>query len=258
MMMEYIGNHRALKGGQKSMEQKLRQLKRWKEQHHKTLIIAAAIIFLIAAFAFFVLNGKSGTIPESKAGGNGAVQETSLDGDGGEVQESVPSKVFVDIAGAVKKPGVYEVDASARMFEVVDRAGGLTKEADTSLMNLAERVSDGMKIVIPAKGTAVSNAPGQYSVPGENGNDRETAGNSSQAAGNGAACGSGSQNSNLVNINQADLLQLQKINGVGPVTAEAIKAYREEHGLFQKKEDLKKVRGIGDKTFEKIKDQITL
>ncbi|MGN1383107.1 MAG: helix-hairpin-helix domain-containing protein [Eubacterium sp.] len=237
------------------MEQKIRQLKRWKQQHHKTLIITAAIIFLIAAFAFFVLNGKSGTIPESKAGGNNAVQETSLEGDGEEMKESATSKVFVDIAGAVKKPGVYEVDANVRMFEVVDKAGGLTKEADTSLMNLAERVSDGMKIVIPSKGTAVSNAPDQYSVPGQSGSGGSSDGNAARSSSSG---GLGSQNSDLVNINQADLLQLQKINGVGPVTAEAIKAYREEHGLFQKKEDLKKVRGIGDKTFEKIKDHITL
>ncbi|MCH4005770.1 MAG: helix-hairpin-helix domain-containing protein [Eubacterium sp.] len=240
------------------MEQKLRQLKRWKDQHHKMLIITAAIIFMVAAFAFYVLNGKSGTIPESKAG-ESTVQEISLEGDGSGMQEDAPSKVFVDIAGAVKKPGVYEVDASARMFEVVDEAGGLTKEADTSLMNLAERVSDGMKIVIPSKGTAVSNAADEYSVPGQSGNGGAADGNSAQGgAGANSAGASGSQNSNLVNINQADLLQLQKINGVGPVTAEAIKAYREEHGLFQKKEDLKKVRGIGDKTFEKIKDQITL
>lgn len=243
------------------MEQKLQQWKRWEKQHHKMLIIGAAVIFVIAAFVFFALNGKSGTISESAAGESISAGQKSGDssqvGDAsGEPQSSEgPSRVYVDIAGAVKKPGVYEVDASARMFEVVEEAGGLTKDADTALMNLAERVSDGMKIVIPAKGTPVSNPSDQYQTPDGSGGSSRGSGKNGNTQG---TAGSGSHNSNLVNINQADVIELQTINGIGPVTAEAVVAYREEHGLFRTKEDLKKVRGIGDKTFEKLKDQITL
>lgn len=227
------------------MEQKLQKWKRWEKQHHKMIVIGAVITFVIAAFAFFALNEKSGTIPESsgkaESSASQSLQDTSQNND---AEESGPSHVYVDIAGAVKKPGVYEVDASARMFEVVDEAGGLTKEADTSLMNLAEKVSDG---------TSASNAPNQYQTPNNTGG-----GSSSGSCGTSQSAGTGSRNSNLVNINQADVIELQAIRGIGPVTAEAVIAYREEHGLFRTKEDLKKVRGIGDKTYEKLKDQITL
>lgn len=240
--------------GGTGMEQKLQKWKRWEKQHHKMIVIGAVITFVIAAFAFFALNEKSGTIPESsgkvESSASQSLQDTSQNND---AEESGPSRVYVDIAGAVKKPGVYEVDASARMFEVVDEAGGLTKEADTSLMNLAERVSDGMKIVIPSKGTPASNAPDQYQTPNNTGG-----GSSSGSCGTSQSTGTDSRNSNLVNINQADVIELQAIRGIGPVTAEAVIAYREEHGLFRTKEDLKKVRGIGDKTYEKLKDQITL
>lgn len=222
------------------MEQKLNQLKRWEKQHHKQVLALAVVIVVIAAFAFFALNEKSDTIPAGASESSKVLQEEET---AQEVKEEKPTSVFVDIAGAVKKPGVYEIEPEARIYEVVDKAGGLTKDADTSMMNLAERVNDGMKIVIPAEGTVVSQGGQSDSY------------NSEQTGGSG---GSATTPDGKVNINQADAVELQAINGIGPVTADSIIAYREENGLFRTPEDLKKVRGIGEKTFEKIKDQVII
>ena len=117
------------------------------------------------------------------------------------------------------------IDAAAR--KVIEKAGGLKKNAEMDQINRAEIVTDGQKIVIPAKGETIA------------------------ASGGAAASG-------LININTADSTALQEIPGVGPATAEKIIAYRTENGRFASKEDIKNVSGIGEKTYEKMKDKITV
>ena len=138
----------------------------------------------------------------------------------------------MDIGGQVKNPGVYTVKEGTRVFEVIEKAGGLTEDAFIEQINQAEAVTDGQKIVIPSSEDAQ-----QSLMP-------QTA--------------SGKDSSGLVNINSADSETLQEIPGVGPATAEKIIAYRTENGRFSSIEDLKNVSGIGDKTFEKMKDKITV
>lgn len=232
------------------MEQKLQNLKRWEQENHKKILIIAVTVFVAAAFAFFMLNGRSSTITESSAKAGTEVQEETVGSSNGDAQTDGASesgenasKFYVDIDGAVVNPGVYRVKSGARLFEVIDMAGGLTKKADTQSLNMAAQVTDGQKVFIAEKADSGSGT-GQNSAGGQGGS----------AAG---ATGS-SQNTALVNINQADVIELQAINGVGPVTAESIVKYREENGPFQKKEDLKNVSGIGDKTFEKLENQITV
>ena len=111
-------------------------------------------------------------------------------------------------------------------------AGGLTSEADIDGFNRAEEVFDGQKLTIPEK--------------------------ISEEAGGGAIASAGVTSSGLININRATAEELDEIPGVGPSTAEAIIRYREENGSFRKKEDIKNVSGIGDKTYEKMADQITV
>ena len=138
-------------------------------------------------------------------------------------------KIFVDVKGAVKHPGVFETTKDKRVKDLIEEAGGLLDDADTSTLNLSQKVKDQMVIYVLKHGEK----PKQISDDG-----------------------SSSSNTDVININTANKEQLMKISGVGKTKAEAIIAHREKNGDFKKKEDITKVRGIGKSTFEKIKDKI--
>ena len=138
-------------------------------------------------------------------------------------------KIFVDVKGAVKHPGVFETTKDKRVKDLIEEAGGLLEDADTSTLNLSQRVKDQMVIYVLKHGEK----PKQISYSGTS-----------------------SSSGDVININTANLEQLMKISGVGKTKAEAIISYREKNGDFKKKEDITKVRGIGKATFEKIKDII--
>ena len=138
-------------------------------------------------------------------------------------------KIFVDVKGAVKHPGVFETTKDKRVKDLIEEAGGLLDDADTSTLNLSQKVKDQMVIYVLKHGEK----PKQMSDGG-----------------------SSSSNTDVININTANKEQLMKISGVGKTKAEAIISYREKNGDFKKKEDITKVRGIGKATFEKIKDKI--
>ena len=138
-------------------------------------------------------------------------------------------KIFVDVKGAVKHPGVFETTKDKRVRDLIEEAGGLLDDADTSTLNLSQKVKDQMVIYVLKHGEK----PKQISDGG-----------------------SSSSNTDVININTANKEQLMKISGVGKTKAEAIISYRDKNGDFKKKEDITKVRGIGKATFEKIKDKI--
>ena len=138
-------------------------------------------------------------------------------------------KIFVDVKGAVKHPGVFETTKDKRVKDLIEEAGGLLDDADTATLNLSQKVKDQMVIYVLKHGEK----PKQIS--------------------DGA---SSSSNTDVININTANKERLMKISGVGKTKAEAIISYREKNGDFKKKEDITKVRGIGKATFDKIKDKI--
>lgn len=139
-------------------------------------------------------------------------------------------KIFVDVKGAVKNPGVFETTKDKRIKDLIDVAGGLLDDADTSTLNLSQKVKDQMVIYVLKHGEK----PKQMSEIGT----------------------TSSSSGDVININTANKEQLMKISGVGKTKAEAIIEHREKNGDFKKKEDITKVRGIGKATFEKIKDKI--
>ncbi|MFC0270075.1 helix-hairpin-helix domain-containing protein [Metabacillus herbersteinensis] len=150
--------------------------------------------------------------------------------------EVIPNLV-IDVKGAVTAPGVYEMEPGNRIHHVISKAGGLTKEANELLINLAAPLEDGMVIYVPKQGE-------EQAMPAlVQGNSANPSSPSSEG---------------MVNINQATSEQLQTLTGIGPSKAEAILSYREENGLFKSIEDLKNVSGIGEKTFEKLKEEITI
>lgn len=149
-----------------------------------------------------------------------------------ESEESVT--IYVYVCGAVENPNVYQVDAGSRLFEVIELAGGFTAEADCASLNLARNVVDGEQIVV-------------YTL-------EETANGMTVVSENGTA----QSGSGLVNINTASLTELTSISGIGESRAQAIIAYREKNGGFASIEDIKKVDGIKDGLFAKIKDYIMI
>lgn len=160
--------------------------------------------------------------------------ETASDEAGQET--AAGEKICIHVCGAVKQPGVYELQAGDRVYEAVEQAGGFTQEADQNYVNQAQTLQDGMKLYIP---TVEESA--------ELGGSMTETENAGQAVSDGR-----------VNINTASESELCSIPGIGTTRAKAIVAYREQHGAFQTAEDIMKVSGIKEGTYEKIRDSITV
>jgi competence protein ComEA len=144
-----------------------------------------------------------------------------------------PSAVplIVDVAGAVRKPGVYEFVEGDRVVDAIERAGGPIPKADLTVLNLAAMLTDGTQILVPKTGPAISGtAPG--GVPGSAGG--------------------------LINLNTATPAELESLSGIGEVLAATIVEYRTENGPFAAVDDLLDVSGIGPATLEEIRDQVTV
>ena len=147
-------------------------------------------------------------------------------------------KMYVDIKGAVKLPGMYEVTSDMRVLNVIDMAGGLKETADDSQVNFSQRIEDQMVIYIPIEGEELS----ETVIAGTNSN---TANISKDEDGK-------------INLNQATKEELMTLSGVGEKKAEKIIEYREENGSFKTIEDLKNVNGFGEKSFESLEKYISI
>ena len=142
--------------------------------------------------------------------------------------------ITVDVKGAVKSPGIYDLPVGSRVNDAVQKAGGLTEQADSKSLNLAQKVSDEALVYVPTKG-------------------EESA---SQQAGSGAP--SSTSKDKKVNLNKASLEELKQVKGLGGKRAQDIIDHRESNGKFKSVDELKKVSGIGAKTIEKLKDYVTV
>ena len=142
------------------------------------------------------------------------------------------SYIVVEVKGEVTRPDVYELEEGSIVKELIDMAGGLTKEADISRINRAKKLQNHELVVIG------------------NINDKENTNMIEES--------SEAEYDGLININSANLEELKKISGVGDVKAQSIIEYREKNGGFKSIDEIKNIDGIGEKTFEKIKDKITL
>ena len=201
----------------------------WKEKWESwSLAVKGAVI----AGVLLLLVGVGGLLPKNEE----AVKEseavvTTVMTDKTEESTTLEAVIFVDIKGAVKKPGVYQMKAGDRVKDAIDAAGGLTAEADSQKVNLAQRVEDQMVIVVPKVGEEAEAIPAGVT-------SKETS------------------KEGKVNINTATVEELKTLKGVGEKKAEAIIEYRKKNGSFKTKEDLMKVRGIGKKLFESFEERI--
>lgn len=165
--------------------------------------------------------------------------------EGGDIKKEDNSKVnntevTVYISGAVKNSGVVTMTSEDRLSDAIKVVGGVVEGADMNMINLAEKLVDGKHYIIPKVGEQ---------IPADiNANQTQSSSNRTNTS---------SQGSNsLVNINTATIEELDTLPGVGEATANKIINYREENGGFKNIEDIKNVKGIGDKKFEDLKDNI--
>ena len=201
----------------------------WKEKWEssslsvKGAVIGGVLLLLVGAGGLF--SKKEEAVEDV------TVVETTMLVEKTEVSTTQEAVIFVDIKGAVKNPGVYQMKSGDRVKDALDAAGGLTDEADSQKVNLAQRVEDQMVIVVPKVGEEATEIPAGVT--------------SKEAAKDGK-----------VNINTATVEELKTLKGVGEKKAEAIIEYRKKNGSFKTKEDLMKVHGIGKKLFESFQERI--
>ncbi|GFI22546.1 ComE operon protein 1 [Lachnospiraceae bacterium] len=151
------------------------------------------------------------------------------------------SQIYIYVCGAVELPGVYCLEEGSRLYEAIALAGGLSIDADENCLNMARQIVDGEQIVILTQAeAALQKEAGTYRFPMDE--------NTSATA---------TQGSSLVNINTATVAELTTVSGIGESRAQAIVAYREKNGSFGSIEEIKKVDGIKEGLFSKIKDKIT-
>lgn len=178
------------------------------------------------------------------------------------IEEGNKQTIKVHITGAVNNEGVVELESESRLSDAIDKAGGLKANADLDNINLACILEDGVKIYIPKledKNNAQANGGSSGEIENSEHNNyfNNTQINSSNRN-SGKNNSVRSSNNKKVNINTATQAELETLPGVGESTAKKIISYRNEVGKFKEIEDIKKVSGIGEAKFKKIKESITI
>lgn len=203
----------------------------------KAVIVAATIvIILVSCYVFFVLLEPKPPKQETMfAEIEQKEQETTE-------EEDIPAVIKVDVKGAVRAPGVFIARPGDRVIDLIKAAGDFNKDADLDKVNLAQLVEDQMVIYVPKIGEENVELPGGVAP----------------SAGVTTALGTEGSNRHKVNLNTATKEELETLSGIGPAKSTAIIEYRDKTGKFQQIEDLKNISGIGDKTFEKLQDSITV
>ena len=206
-----------------------------KIKEYKIIVICASLGLVLGGF--FLLNPARQT-PAKESDLQTEVAAISKDStdekeDKNQKEEVVEQDLItVDVKGAVKSPGIYDLPVGSRVNDAVQKAGGLIDNADSKSINLAQKISDEALVYVPTKEEAAN----QESY--------------SNATGN--------KESKKVNLNKASLEELKQVKGLGAKRAQDIIDHRETNGKFKSVDELKKVSGIGAKTIEKLKEYVTV
>ncbi len=210
-------------------------------RNNKIIYILASVVAIIICIIVCFFIDKNNQYNENTIIETSVIQENN---NIQQVNESINNKLYIHISGEVNCPGVIEVNDGSRIIDVIESAGGLTANADTSNVNLAYQVEDGQKIIIPNisdKEKKLSEGINNSIIQNDDG---------------GAVVSDTNENNLKININKATQSELESITGIGSSTASKIIEYRKLHGKFNKIEDIKNVSGIGNAKFEGLKDQI--
>lgn len=202
----------------------------WIKERKKPLAIVAVLAGLLSYYLFFSgAANDNERVDESWDSSAEPLQEEL-----NEIEEHEDQDILVDVKGAVQRPGVYRASAGDRIKDVIESAGGITKDANPDATNFAMRVTDEMVVYVPTIGEE-------------------------DALGEGGMMDGGIDSANQkININKATADELETLPGIGPAKAQAIIEYRESNGAFKAIEDIMSISGFGEKTFEKLKESIVV
>ena len=216
------------------------------ENSKKIMLSIILISIILILFIIYMLNTNSNDeifLESLTVGGNTAESNVVENLEAEEELET--EKIAIHIIGEVNKEGIVYLEAGSRIVDAIKEAGGATKEADLSQINLAYELQDGQKIYIPNKNEKISEyitmSSGNNVIIEENNSSAET-----------------ERKENKVNINTANVNELDNLPGIGPSLAQRIIEYREENGNFKSIEELQNVKGIGDTKYSDIKDNVTI
>ena len=221
------------------MEDMIEKIKEYK----LFLAIAAIGLLLGGYFLFHRPSSSASTVPDLYPTSSSTVSPEKASASRSKEEKPAtsmneePEIITVDVKGAVKQPGVYELRVGSRVHDAIYKAGGMTADANSQSVNLAQKLSDEAVIYVSKEG---EEAPALGSS--------ESAVTSSASA----------EKTGKVHLNRATEAELQTVSGIGQKRAQDIIAYREANGPFRSVEDLKNVSGIGEKTLEKLKDAFTV
>jgi competence protein ComEA len=196
----------------------------------KLVTYAAAALLVVAIVMRLHAHDGAGHAPPVSLGGAPASPRTP-----GATPASSPGassgsrELWVDVAGAVRRPGLYKVPAGSRVAAAVERAGGVSRRGDEAGVNLAAPLRDGQQVIVPRRGAAPAAGP--------------------DVAGGAASAGP-------ISLSQATEAQLESLDGIGPALAGRILDYRRQHGGFRSIDELKEVSGIGDKRFAALRKSV--
>ncbi len=203
-------------------------------QQTSVFLILISIIIVLTGILFTNNNNSTSIqLVENGTEDNNNFHLSEDDKNTTEAAEEVTEMIKIYITGQVKKPGVIEVEEGSRLIDAIELAGGLLDDADMKKINLALKVQDEGMYIIPRIGEEIDGELNQGMV------------DTGQSGGK-------------VNINRATAEELETLHGIGPAKAKAIIDYREKHGPFKAIDEIKNVSGIGEKTFEKLQDSITI
>ncbi|MFU2206437.1 helix-hairpin-helix domain-containing protein [Streptococcus pluranimalium] len=215
-----------------------------KIQANKVIAGLIGLLILVVISCFFLLGNPSKNAQEellpSWSGQSESLSSAAISSEKATVESDITSSrtITVDIKGAVKKPGVYDLPSDSRVNDAILLAGGVTAEADRQSVNFAQKLNDEAVVYVARQGENISVVATNTTVTSR----VETAGDSSDK----------------VNLNTATLSDLQTISGIGQKRAQDILDYRDSNGGFKSVDDLSNVSGIGEKTLEKLREEVTV
>ena len=205
-----------------------------KIKEYKIIVICTGLGLLVGGF-FLLKPAPHTPVKETNLQAEVAAVSKDLSTEKEVKEEPVEQDLItVDVKGAVKSPGIYDLPVGSRVNDAVQKAGGLTEQADSKSLNLAQKVSDEALVYVPTKGEEAASQQAGSGVPSSTSKDKK------------------------VNLNKASLEELKQVKGLGGKRAQDIIDHRESNGKFKSVDELKKVSGIGAKTIEKLKDYVTV
>ena len=217
---------------------------------NKKIVVYIIIISVIALIIYEVAIKKENLI-ENITDIN--TIEISEENETKEEKVDITKKIMVYITGEVKNPGIYELEENSRIKDVIEKAGGLKETADITDINLATILQDEDKITIPTKDKTMEEKQNTERIQS---NKQSKTTEKSQNTTSISTNTTGKNQNTKVNINTATQTELETLPGIGPSTASKIVSYRKENGKFKSIEEIKKVNGIGESKYKKIKELI--